>query len=352
MKKKQQLRSTGNTRVIQIHPSRLCNLSCLHCYSSSSPRERSALSVALLCGTLTEMAAEGYDYVSVSGGEPLLYKPLPTLLAHAKGLGLRTAIASNGMLLNEQWLSQLKDVVDTIAISLDGVPEAHDRMRNSDKAFAKMAANLDLLRQSGINFGFIFTLTQYNLNELDWVVNFALEQGAKLLQIHPLEEGGFANGNLAEDMPDRVESAYAYLIAGTLQEQLKDELTIQVDFANRHSLEANPDLVYASNSMPDNDALLADCVGGLVIEPDGFVSPLQYGFSRYYGFGNLHSASFKHLAYDWRRGRMAEFYGLCNKAYMEAIDSGNPVIFNWDEKLRVASHHKPTQKQAVAVGWQ
>ena len=352
MKKDQQLRSTGNTRVIQVHPSRLCNLSCLHCYSSSSPRERSALSAALLCDTLTEMAAEGYDYVSVSGGEPLLYKPLPTLLAHAKDLGLKTAIASNGMLLNKHWLNQLKGVVDTIAISLDGVPESHDRMRNSDKAFAKMAANLDLLRQSGINFGFIFTLTQYNLNELDWVVNFALEQEAKLLQIHPLEEGGFANGNLSEDMPDRVESAYAYLIAGTLQEQLNKELAIQVDFANRHILEASPDLVYASNVIPDSDALLADCVGALVIEPDGFVLPLQYGFSRYYGFGNLHSASFKQLADHWRRDRMADFYGLCKKTHKEAIDPNNPVIFNWDEKLRVASHHKPTQRQAVAVGWQ
>jgi Fe-coproporphyrin III synthase len=352
MEKNQQLRSTGNTRVIQVHPSRLCNLSCLHCYSSSSPRERSALSAVLLCDALAEMAAEGYDYLCISGGEPLLYKPLPTLLAHAKGLGLKTAIASNGMLLNEHWLSQLKGVVDTIAISLDGVPESHDRMRNSDKAFAKMAANLDLLRQSGINFGFIFTLTQYNLNELDWVVNFALEQEAKLLQIHPLEGSGFATGNLPDDMPDRVESTYAYLICDRLKEQLKDNLYIQLDFANRHILEAYPDMVYAGNSFPGNDSLLADCVDSLVVEPDGFVSPLQYGFSRYYGFGNLHSASFKQLADHWRWDRMADFYGLCSKTYKEAIDPSNPVIFNWDEKLRVASHHKPTQRRSVAVGWQ
>ena len=42
---------------------------------------------------------EGYDYVSISGGEPLLYKPLETLLKYAKEVAYKTAIATNGMLL-------------------------------------------------------------------------------------------------------------------------------------------------------------------------------------------------------------------------------------------------------------
>jgi len=352
MKKNQQERSIGKTRVIQIHPSRLCNLSCLHCYSSSSPRERSALSAALLCGALTEIAAEGYDYLCISGGEPLLYKPLPTLLQHGKNLGLTTAIVSNGMLLDAHRLAQLEGLVDTIAISLDGIPESHNRMRNSATAFAKMSANLDMLRQSGINFGFIFTLTQYNLDELQWVVDFALEQEAKLLQIHPLEESGFATGNLPGEMPDRTESAYAYLICETFKEQLKDRLFIQIDYANRHVLEAHPDMVYAGHSFPGSDALLADCVDSLVIEPDGHIVPLQYGFSRFYGLGNLHSAAFKELAAVWRRDRMADFYTLCDSVYQKAVDKTGPVIFNWDEMLRSASHYQPSQYQPIAVGWE
>jgi len=297
------------------------------------------------------MAEEGYDYVSISGGEPLLYPPLPALLKQAKTLGLTTALATNGMLLTQNRLSELKGVVDTIAISLDGIPESHNKMRNSSIAFAKMAANLAGLRQSGINFGFIFTLTQYNLNELEWVVGFALEQEAQLLQIHPLEEGGFANGNLPDDMPDRVESAYAYLIGETLQHQLKDKLVVQIDFANRKLLEAHPELVYADAVMPNSEALLADCVGSLVIEPDGFVSPLQYGFSRYYGLGNLHGSSLKQLADEWRQERMADFYQLCGSVYQKAISKDRPVIFNWDEQLRLASHQRHPHHQPVAVGW-
>ena len=106
---------------------------------------------------------------------------------------------------DERQLEKLDGVTDFIAVSLDGIPESHNRMRNSAIAFEKMSANLEYLRDSGIPFGFIFTLTQYNLHELDWVINFALEQGAKLLQIHPLENNGFASEQLNDEFPDRTE---------------------------------------------------------------------------------------------------------------------------------------------------
>ena len=136
------------SRGIQIHPSRLCNLSCLHCYSSSSPKERDTLDVALLCNALSDAVDEGYNYVSLSGGEPLLYHPLETLLKHAKSLNYTTAIATNGMLLDERRLNMLEGKTDLIAISLDGIPESHNRIRGSDLAFEKMSRNLERLRNS------------------------------------------------------------------------------------------------------------------------------------------------------------------------------------------------------------
>jgi MoaA/NifB/PqqE/SkfB family radical SAM enzyme len=52
-------------------------------------------------------------------------------------------------------------------------------MRASPHAFAQMASRLKGLRSSGIPFGFIFTLTQQNVHELQWVADFAAEQGAR-----------------------------------------------------------------------------------------------------------------------------------------------------------------------------
>jgi len=44
---------------------------------------REELSPELLYGAIADAAAEGYTVVSVSGGEPLLYRPLAALLRHA-----------------------------------------------------------------------------------------------------------------------------------------------------------------------------------------------------------------------------------------------------------------------------
>src|SRR4051794_13351109 len=112
---------TGSARVLQVHPTRRCTLRCLHCYSSSGPREREELPAALVEGALTDAAAAGYNVPSFSGGEPPLYGPLPALLEHARRCGLLTAVTTNGMLLGRR-LSALAGRVDLLAISLDGEP--------------------------------------------------------------------------------------------------------------------------------------------------------------------------------------------------------------------------------------
>ncbi len=340
MEKKNIAEASGEFKSIQIHPSRLCNLSCLHCYSSSSPKERGALGVALLSNALSNAADEGYDYVSISGGEPLLYKPLETLLKYAKEVAYKTAIATNGMLLDERQLEKLDGVTDFIAVSLDGIPESHNRMRNSAIAFEKMSANLEYLRDSGIPFGFIFTLTQYNLHELDWVINFALEQGAKLLQIHPLENNGFASEQLNDEFPDRTESAYAYLYSGTMTQKLNGKLAIQIDYANRTLVQEEPNQVYVFDKKPTHTTSLADCLGRLAIEPDGTIVPIQYGFSRNYALGNIQNTNFKELANDWKQNKMNDFYDLCESVYQEAIDESKPFIFNWNEIITAASNRE------------
>ncbi len=332
----------GDIRAIQIHPSKLCNLNCLHCYSSSSPKQRGALDAALLDATLSEAADEGYNYVSISGGEPLMYPSLVHLLGSSKSLGFNTAITSNGMLFSTRHLKDLSDVTDLIAISLDGVPESHNTMRNYPKAFEKMASKLEILRDSGIPFGFIFTLTQYNLHELAWIIAFAIEQGARLLQIHPLENYGAAQTHLAEEQPDRTEAAYAYMYIGQLIQQYKDQLAIQLDYATKAIIKDSPEKIYVLPSPPDDNAPFASMLGELTIEPDGTIVPIQYGFSRHYALGNIHDMSFKSMLSEWRSEKSADFYRLCEQVYRNAIEDDSPFVFNWNEIISTASQQLPS----------
>ena len=261
-------------KALQIHPTRFCNLTCLHCYSSSGPDQREALGAPLLVDAITEAGAEGYNDIAFSGGEPILYGDLRRLLEHAKSLGMVTSLTSNGTLLKGERLARLEGVTDLLAISLDGVPDSHNRMRNAPRAFEQMRANLDGVRKTGIPFGFIFTLTQRNLHELRWVTAFAVEQGASLLQIHPLEEVGRGMTELRGQRPDEIEASFAYLQTIRMQAEVGNALAVRVDLVDRERLREAADRLNAGTcDIRAEDRPLSDIINPLVIEPDGAVVP-------------------------------------------------------------------------------
>ena len=85
--------------ILQVHPTRQCNLACAHCYSSSSPRERTVLAPEVVADAIVDAAALGFGVVSLSGGEPLLYDGLDVVLAAARQVGSRVNLVSNGILI-------------------------------------------------------------------------------------------------------------------------------------------------------------------------------------------------------------------------------------------------------------
>ena len=325
---------TGCSRILQVHPTRRCNLKCLHCYSLTGPREREEVVASILLNAITDASRAGYGVASFSGGEPLLYKELDSLLRQAHDCGMITTVTTNGMLLDERKLETLRGAADLIAISLDGKPKSHNIMRASKQAFAGMLARLEGLRASEIPFGFIFTLTQYNLDELDWVASFALEQGARLLQIHPLEDVGRARAKLPGERPDEIESAYAVIEAFRLKEEIGDRIYVQVDLIHRESMEAEPSRVFADDLPATTDGLpFAELISPLVIEPDGAVVPIEYGLARQFALGNLHDAPLAELMERWRRDQLQAFRALCRRVFQATTKPAELPYFNWYETL-------------------
>ena len=201
------MRSCTRLATVQMHASRYCNLSCSHCYSASGPEWRAARPPGLLIDALGAAHAQGYRRLTFSGGEPLLYHGLEEVLDAARKLNMLTSLTTNGIPMLASRLAALAPRLDLIAVSLDGAPERHDALRGPG-AFGLMAARLPALRASGIPFGFLFTLSEASLHDLAWVAEFALEQGAALLQIHPLEQTGRA---AAGPSPDDLIANAAYL---------------------------------------------------------------------------------------------------------------------------------------------
>jgi MoaA/NifB/PqqE/SkfB family radical SAM enzyme len=254
-----------------------------------------------------------------------------------------TTITSNGMLLDERRLEMLQGVVDLLAISLDGVPASHNKNRASERAFETMASRLEGVRRSGIPFGFIFTLTLHNLHELNWVAGFALDQGARLLQIHPLEEVGRAKRLLAGASPDEVEAAYAHLEALRIQASAGDKLRVQLDLLDRDLIRSTPGRIYANGELSDPvKSPLSDLVAPLVIEADGTVVPIQHGFARSYALGNLKEASLGELGARWRRAGYRSFRDLCLRVFEEITTPAQLPFVNWYDVIsrRSQSEHQ------------
>ncbi len=291
------------------------------------------LDAALLFPAISDLAIEGYQWISLSGGEPVLYPPLPALLQHAKGQGLRTAMVSNGMLLTPRQLDRIQPNLDLLVLSVDGKPESHNLMRGSEQAFELMASRLPDLRERGIPFGFIFTLTQHNLDELPWVAEFAANSGARLLQIHPLEDYGNAARRLRGKVPDATEGAYAWILGKQIHDRLKDRMAVHLDLIHSSVAERSPELIYAGHEEPDEAAGLAQLISPLVIEPDGAVVPLQYGFSRQLAVGHLAEARLGSLAKRWRKQRWPTFRALCRALRDDIAAAPEPTFLNWYERI-------------------
>src|SRR3954453_6724713 len=121
--------------TVQIHPTLRCNFRCRHCYSSSSPDSRTELSYELVAGALDDARDLGYEVLAVSGGEPFLYPDLLRVLRHAKTLGFTTTVTTNGSVLDHGRLERVAGHLDGIALSLDGPPAVHNRIRASPRFF-------------------------------------------------------------------------------------------------------------------------------------------------------------------------------------------------------------------------
>jgi MoaA/NifB/PqqE/SkfB family radical SAM enzyme len=336
-----QFQTCGPTgqRILQLHPTLRCNLRCEHCYSSSGPWARVELDARLVEGILTDAARMGYEVVSISGGEPFLYSHLAEILRHARALGMRTTVTTNGYFLDSHHLEPLRDCLNQLAISLDGPAEIHNRVRASPQAFDRLCAGLECLRACGLSFGFIHTVTRESWIHLLWLAEFAAANGARLLQLHPLELAGRAEIALACLAPDVGVLSKVYLLAAALAAKYSGTMTIQTDLLHREQVLANPGIIYGSDPLNDCDGTIpATQLGVLVLEPDGAVVPLTYGFSRRYQVTDINQQTLATAWAGYLRDTYPEFRRLCHRVFEEVIAPGAPSLFNWHERIAAKSH--------------
>jgi len=336
---------TGIAPVLQVHPSRHCNLACAHCYSSSGPKVREELPWEILSSCLEDAADLGYRQLAVSGGEPLLYGSLHALLSRGRALGMLTTVTSNGMLITPSRWEPLASLVDVVAISIDGTPAEHDSIRRQDGAFKRTIANLEVLRSSGAPFGIIFTLTQHNVDSLEFVVRLAAREGASRVQVHPLTLHGRAATALPKERPDGIEICAALLEAARLGDQLG--IDVHVDALTTEQLTA-----YRSHVVPQRPIRnLADVSPVLVVEADATVMPMTHEVSRKLKLGSLADAHLSSLAKSWlAAGHGDRLADACERTWADLMAGSQQPAIYWYDEVAARTQELPQMPAIHAAG--
>lgn len=147
---------------------RRCNLSCRHCYSTSLDIDfKDELSTEQIKATIDDLKVAHVPVIIFSGGEPLLRPDIFEITAYAKAKGFYVALSTNGTLINEDNIEQIKAAdYQYVGISIDGLEEFHDHFRRKKGSFKTSMHAIKLCKAAGIKVGMRLCLTQGNANDL------------------------------------------------------------------------------------------------------------------------------------------------------------------------------------------
>jgi radical S-adenosyl methionine domain-containing protein 2 len=121
----------------------------------------------------------GITKLNFVGGEPLLHPCLKELAAYAKEIGLTVSIVTNGYLLSEKRLHELRPVVDWIGVSIDSANEEVEARlgRGSGKHVENTLRVCSDIRANGIKLKINTVVTNLNFNE---------DMRPLIAELHPL----------------------------------------------------------------------------------------------------------------------------------------------------------------------
>lgn len=136
-----------------------CNLRCRFCYLKGEPGgELTTRRARKILDKITDEAR--VPFVSFTGGEPLLRRDIAALIRHARRIGLKVNLISNGILLSREKVAELKEAgLGSAQISLEApLKELHNRLTGID-SFERTVRGIQNLLAAGI---YVHTNTTVN----------------------------------------------------------------------------------------------------------------------------------------------------------------------------------------------
>ena len=163
-----------------------CNLQCIHCLSSSQPQSRTHLSFDIIQAVVNECRESGVFMIKIGGGEPLLRKDIWDIVHFIWSQGMAISMSTNGTILTEQIITNLRRFDVDISVSIDGDEATHNAIRG-EGVYQKAIRTLQRFKSSGINPSIRFTMMNINIRTVPHVVRLArsLDLRLKVRRLKP-----------------------------------------------------------------------------------------------------------------------------------------------------------------------
>jgi len=174
----------------------MCNCSCIYCNVDATmkptPNELNTKEALHLVDDVYDF---GSKWFGIKGGEPLLRKDIFEIIRHAKSLGLKVCLLTNGHYVNGEIYDNLvKNEVYT-GVSVDGPEKINDALRGKG-SYQKALSAIQKLSNAGILSGLTAAITSLNYRNLDHVVALAREYKAHFAWFNHLVPSGRAKQSI------------------------------------------------------------------------------------------------------------------------------------------------------------
>lgn len=348
------MHNTYFPETIRIDITGECNLKCKHCQASMFLNKSSeSLSTQKWKCIITELAKSGCITIGFLGGEPLLRKDIFEIMSHARSLGIKVTLTTNGILLTEKTISKLIELKCSVFISLDGHnPDTHNFIRGKG-SFERTLRNLKKFRAKLNNennnlLGISYVVCKSNISYHEEIFELCANLEIHSLSIAIVHNTGRAAENWQQIQVTELEVIdYADKVSFFI-DLYKDRIDLRLDMfppayrdfiSNKHSIKIPQDI------LSDNSGV-KECY----IQHDGRVFPSQplsemipnllknaanQGFS--FRYNSLINLSFEEI---WNGSEFINYRNfILSRTYVEQLTPCNQCSFRYNYCQPSAAHY-------------
>lgn len=194
-----------------------CNLRCTYCMPESgvllSPKSQ-LMTTEEVINIATLFVKHGVTKIRLTGGEPLLRKDFPEIIAGLSKLPVELSMTTNGILVN-RYLEALKDSsLQTINVSLDTLnPKKFNTITKRDQ-FSKAFENMKLLLKEGFKVKLnVVLLKDFNDTEIIDFIEFTKNKkiAVRFIEFMPFDGNQWDKSKLVsyQELLDQITAYYS-----------------------------------------------------------------------------------------------------------------------------------------------